>query len=147
MALIALRSFSNSVLEYPRDNGINNNNSNLGIDNATTVPTSPRESRIRLVRRRFFCSEFVSAALKDLGVMNRNAVVDGHLQPGDFASDYTDMPLNHLLDDDWQFAGLVFIVDSIGKSTKGSGEEQTGSTKTPEGEASKESAGCGYGGR
>ena len=56
--------------------------------NLTSRPDSNYEDLSKTVRRRFFCSEFTTAALKRMKLIEEKSIVDGHVQPGDYGSDY-----------------------------------------------------------
>lgn len=83
----------------------------------STHPEYDRASKLddlsRMTRRRFFCSEFATAVLKRMDVVDTDVVLDAHVQPGDFGSDYGAYPMNNLLKDEWQFAELVYVVGGL----------------------------------
>jgi hypothetical protein len=79
--------------------------------NLTSRPESSYEDLSMTVRRRFFCSEFTTAALKRMKLIEEKSIIDGHVQPGDYGSDYGEYAVNNFLEGNWQFAELVNLIE------------------------------------
>ena len=37
--------------------------------------------------------------------------MDGHVQPGDYGSDYGEYAINNFLENNWQYAELVYLIE------------------------------------